>query len=444
MIFGKLTNATDASCSRYRTLVLAAIFSISQFYFVCAEDALWGQFQNGGQAIADQTWLPTSWSPESNIAWTAEIQGYGQSTPIVAHDQIVVTSTSGSEKDNYHFASFAMDGTKNWQVDRPNPLPFKNSPMVSRAAPSAVATQNGFVAFFEGGLLLGTATNGDVLWERNLVDQFGKIEARHGLSASLENGNTNVFVWIERQTDPYVMAINPSTGEEVWKVPGLGSTSWSSPRLISVGEASHLVCSASGKIVGFNPSTGDRLWEFTNITGNTSCTPMPAGDGRFLMGASGGREDRDGGTAPQNNTLIQIEKSDDNTFQAKAVWRANKASSTFGSPVAAGNTAAFVSRAGVLFRLDLETGERVSTTRIKAGSVWATPIVAGENLYLFGSKGTTSVVSMDSNKEITTNRCWEIESEAPAFGGGHKIYAGAFAEPYLLIRRGDRLFAVQK
>ncbi|WP_235033297.1 PQQ-binding-like beta-propeller repeat protein [Rubripirellula obstinata] len=420
------------------------IFSIADRSVVSADEAVWGQFQNGGLAVADEDWLPTSWSPESNIAWTAEIQGYGQSTPIVAHDQIVVTSTSGAEKDDYHVASFAMDGTKKWQVDRTNPSPFKNSPMVSRAAPSAVATQDGFVAFFEGGVLVGLSTSGDVLWERDLVDQFGKIEARHGLSASLEYDNTNVFVWIERQTDPYVMAIDPATGEEVWKVPGLGSTSWSSPRLISVGEESHLVCSASGKIVGFDPSTGDRLWEFTDISGNTSCTPMPAGDGRFLMGASGGREERNAGSAPQNNTLIKIEKSDDNTFQATAVWRADKATSTFGSPVAAGDTAAFVSRAGVLFRLDLETGERVSNTRIKAGSVWATPIVAGGQIYLFGSKGTTSVVSMDVGKEIATNRCWEIESEAPAFGGGHKIYAGAFVKPYLLIRRGDQLFAVKQ
>ncbi len=419
------------------------VFGFVNILPASAEQAAWPGFQNGGQPIAQADWLPTTWSPESNIDWTAPIEGYGQSTPVVAYDQIVVTSTSGAQKDHYHITSFAMDGSKNWQVDRPNPSPFKNSPMVSRAAPSAVATQDGFVAFFEGGVLMGLSTAGEVRWERDLVEQFGEIGARFGLAASLEFDGTHVFVWVEREAEPYVMAISPATGEVAWKVPGLEVTSWSSPRLIPVGDAFHLVCSGDGKIVGLDPSSGDRLWEFDDISGNTACTPMPAGSGRFLIGASSGSKERNAGTAAENNALVQIKKSDDGTFHTNTVWRANKATSTFGSPVVVGNTAAFVSRAGVLFQLDLETGAQLSTTRIKAGSTWATPIIAGRRIYLFGSKGDTSVVSLDDGKEITTNRCWTTESAAPPFGGGHKIYAGALGKPYLLLRRGDRLYAVR-
>ncbi|MEM9644801.1 MAG: hypothetical protein AAF989_07395 [Planctomycetota bacterium] len=45
----------------------------------------------------------------------------------------------------------------------------------------------------------------------------------------------------------------------------------------------------SEKIVGPDPETGNRLWSFNEIDAITSCTPVPAGNGRFIIGASTGR-----------------------------------------------------------------------------------------------------------------------------------------------------------
>ncbi len=412
---------------------------------VLAAPPNWSSFQNGGQLATDLK-LPTQWSPDQNIAWTADITGYGQSTPIIAHDQIVVTSTSGENKDNYHLSSYSIvDGTKLWQVDLTNPSPFANTPMVSRAAPSAVATAEGFVAFFEGGLLVAVSPGGDRQWELNLVEKYGKIEARHGLAASLEANADHVFVWVERSEEPYVLALEPKTGNVAWKVPGVGSTSWGSPRLIPVAGGQHLVCSASGKIIGLDPADGNRLWEFAEISNNTSCTPTPAGEAQFLIGASDGRGETQPGAAAASNGLIQISPQADGSFQAAYKWQAKKATCTFGSPVVAGDTAAIVNRTGVLYRLDLETGEQVSIDRTDAGGIWSTPIVAGDYLYIFGYKGTTSVISLADGKQIASNRCWPEGGDAdkqPGFGGGDVLYAAAPLGNRLIIRRGDKLFAI--
>ncbi|PHQ36771.1 serine/threonine protein kinase [Rhodopirellula bahusiensis] len=418
---------------------------LTGFPLAGAVEAQWPKFQNGGLSSTD-TALPTEWSPEQNIAWTADINGYGQSTPIVAHDQIVVTSTSGENKDEYHVQSFAIEtGELNWQVDLANPSPFKNSPMVSRAAPSAVATDAGFVAFFEGGVLLAISPAGETQWQRDLVAEHGPINARHGLSASLEADSQRVYSWVERDEAPYVLAVDPTTGETIWKVDGLGATSWGSPRLIPVDGGEQLVCSASGKLAGLDPSTGERLWEFTELSNNTSCTPTFVSEGRFLIGASDGRGETNTGASAASNGLIEISRGEDGSFQASFVWQAEKATCTFGSPVVAGDTAAIVNRTGVLYRLDLETGERVSAKRTDAGGLWATPLVAGGNLYLFGYKGTTSVISLADGKEIAENRCWPEGGDGdktPGFGGGNVLYAGAPAGDRLLIRRGDKLYAI--
>lgn len=416
---------------------------------VMADSPLWSEFQNGGKTISPSLELPLHWTPETNVAWTAKVPGYGQSAPVVAHDQIVVTSTSGANKDHYHLVSYAVgSGEKNWQVDLKNPSPFENTPMVSRAAPSAIATSDGFIAFFEGGVVVSVSAAGERQWELDLVEKFGAIEARHGLAASLEQDDQCIFVWVERGEDPYVLALNKASGDVVWKVPGLGTTSWASPRLISVHHEPQLVCSGSGKIVGLDPSSGARMWEFTDIANNSSCTPMPVGENQFLIGASDGRGEESSGSGAASNGLIEVSKQADGSFQAAFKWQAKKATSTFGSPVVAGQTAAIVNRTGVLFRIDLESGEQVAMDRVNAGGIWATPIVNGDLIYIFGHKGTTSVVSLIDGKEIATNRCWaEVSDKAGSDDSGASaskvLYAAAVASPYLIIRSGDELFAIK-
>jgi outer membrane protein assembly factor BamB len=143
--------------------------------------------------------------------------------------------------------------------------------------------------------------------------------------------------------------------------------------------------------------------------------------------------------------LIEVVPQEDGSFKVGFKWRATKATSTFGSPIVAGNTAAIVNRTGVLYRFDLETGEQVSMDRTDAGGIWATPIVAGDYLYLFGYKGTTSVIDLKDGTEIAKNRLWEAEAEGEAgFGRGSVLYAAAPAPPYLFLRRGDKLYAVKQ
>jgi len=424
---------------------MAVVISLALVSQTRAAPPSWTSFQNGGRPTSTEVNLPTSWSPEKNIEWSVDIEGYGQSSPVIAHGMVVVTSTSGQQKDDYHVSGYDLDtGELQWQVSRKNPTPFKNTPMVSRAAPTAVATSEGFIAFFEGGTLLAIDESGKTIWERNLVETYGPIEARHGLSASLEQNASHVFVWVERSSDPYVLAIDKQSGKEIWKSVGVGSTSWSSPRLLDVGTDQHLICSASGKIVGLNPASGDRLWEFDEVSNNTACTPIPVENGVFLLGASDGRGETSPGAAAASNGLIEIKPRQDGSFNVGYRWQAKKATSTFGSPVVAGNTVAFVNRAGVLYRLDLENGEQQSTMRTSAGGIWATPLVSGDLLYLFGYKGTTAVVSLSDNKEIASNRCWAVGSDQPGFGGGNVLYAAAPTSNRLIVRRGDRLYAISE
>jgi len=439
----------SVSLTRLTAMVLAAAIALLLSGESIAEElrtTTWPSFQNGGHTSVTGDALPTRWSAEENIAWVSEIPGYGQSTPIVTDGQIVVTSTSGPNKETYHLISYSLEeGNKLWQKDFTNPSPVENTSYVSRAAPTPIADGLGYVAYYEGGLVVAVSSSGEIRWERNLVDDYGPITARHGLASSLEQNESLVFVWVERSEEPYLAALNKSTGETAWKVEGLGTTSWSTPRLIPVQDTMHLVCSASGMIVGFDPDSGKRLWQFDQIANNTTCTPIPLGEGRFLIGASEGRGEAAAQTDGTSNGVVQITQQADGSYLADFAWQAEKAKSSFGSPIVADGRAWFINRSGVLFGVSLETGEQITTARVAAGSVWATPLQQGKRLYVFGSKGTTSILELPTGKPIAENSLWAASDDSEEDNVSTEIvYSVVAVPPYLIFRTGDTLYAVQE
>ena len=389
----------------------------------------WSGFQNGGQL----SFLSKSVRPVDSLSvdWTIELDGYGQSSPLTWDDQIYVTTVVGENKDTYKLTAYAtVDGKQRWQESIPNPTPQPNNNYVSRAAPTPVLDADGIYAFFEGGVVAAFSHDGKQRWSLDLVDRFGTIEARHGLAASVEQSESSIFVWVERAEEPYAVALNKSNGKVLWKSDGVGATSWASPRLVPVGDAEHLVLSGIGSIIGLDPKSGERLWTLDNISGNSTPTPIPLGDRRFLIGATVGRGDSDSSTSAASNGVVQIAKNQSG-WSADYVWRATKATSSFGSPLAHNGIAYFVNRSGALFRLDLDTGELRDTERL-GGSIWATPVGVGSQVMFFTKAGEIVSVSADADKTQLIDLSETIE--------GGTLYAGVVTDHHILVRTGSRLF----
>jgi len=411
----------------------------------------WTRFQSSPVDLAADK-LPLKWSATENIQWSADIQGYGQSSPVTWGDRIYVASVSGPNKEKGHVAAFDLKtGVKAWQFNFDSASQAESNNYVSKAAPTPTVDGAGLYYFFEGGNLLALSHEGKPLWQRDLVKEYGAISSRHGLAASLEQNGERIFVWVEREKEPYVLAVDKRSGETRWKVAGLGVTSWASPRLVPVAKGEHLVLSGIGKIAGLDPVSGKQLWTFDEISGNSTPTPVPIGEGRFLIGATVGRGEATAGKAAESNGLIAIKQKDDGSFAAEFAWKSQKATCSFGSPLAYRGYAYFVTSSGVLFCLDLATGEEQYNERI-ADSIWATPIAVGDRIYFFGKTGKVSVVAAGPKFQLLAeNVTWEVKApaEPPAAGGarsfgGPTLYAGIVAKDQFLLRRGDKLFCVAK
>lgn len=406
-----------------------------------ATESAWSGFLGPPSGAVQAGDLPVEWSPDS-VAYTIELDGYGQSSPVVRDGILYLTSVEGDNKETNRVSAYQLsDGSPLWSQTATNPTPEPNNFYVSRAAPTPVVDESGVVAFFEGGRLLAYDAAGNERWNRDLVADFGPIKARHGLSASLVQDAEHVFVHVERESDPYLLAVRKSDGTDAWKVPGLGSSTWASPVMLDGPDGQpHLVVSAVGQVAGFDPASGERLWTLDGLSGNSAATPYPVGPGQFLVGGSGGRMDPN---AAASNGLIEVTRTGDG-YAAAFKWQADKARSSFGSPIAAGDLAYFTNRSGAVFAYDVATGEPAFTKRV-AESGWATPLATEDRIYFVGKDGTTTVVSTGREfDKLAENRLWEPEAATGGFGSGPVQYAVAAVDGTLLVRRGDRLYAIRR
>lgn len=407
--------------------------------------------------IADEP--PMTWSPDANIAWQTELPGYGQSSPIVWDGRIVVTGVEGEMKDrNLVICIDLQTGETLWQREFDSGLKVKNSLYVSRAAPTPVADADGVTVLFESGDLLTLDWEGEVRWQRRLTESYGEIQAEFGLAASLAQFGQTAFALIENEGPSYLLAFDKSTGETLWKADRASVISWSSPAAMTLAGVDQVVVSSVGTVDSYAVDDGRLLWTIGGLGGNTVATPSQVDDSRLIIGASPGRGGTDVEAAAESNLMIEVAAAAEG-LAAEVLWRAEKATGSFSSPVAYRGVGYWVNRAGIVFAVDLSNGQPLFSQRIDQAP-WATAIGIDDRVYFFGKDGVTTVIRADKRFEkLATNRLWNPEDYQPdeaaaereetaerraaaAMFSGPVQYGVAVADDSFLIRTGKRLYRI--
>ena len=93
----------------------------------------------------------------------------------------------------------------------------------------------------------------------------------------------------------------------------------------------------------------------------------------------------------------------------------------------------FTNSRGVVRCLELRSGESRWATRL-ASSAWATPIVNGDRLYVFGTDGVASVFAVDTAEPVELARNRLSVSE--------RLYGVAAVDGALFVRTGRELIRI--
>ncbi|MEQ8852628.1 PQQ-binding-like beta-propeller repeat protein [Gimesia sp.] len=439
--------------------LLFVLFVLSLPLTLSAQEQ-WPGFLGAGASPLKAETIPTQWSAEKNVAWKAGIPGYGQSSPVIWGDQVYVTSVAGPNKEQLHVVCFSLkSGKQLWDHIQPSTYPEKNSVYISRAAPTPVLDENGIYAYFESGDIVALSHAGELKWAASLTKRYGAPKNKFGLSASPVQWQDRVIVLIDDEGPSYITAVSKADGSELWKTDRKSRVSWSSPMVVPVGEAQQVVCSSAGSIDGYDPKTGKQLWTYDEVGGNNKTSPIPAGNGEFLIGASPGREGDNNELAKKSNGLFVI-KQQGAAWKPQFAWTNASPTPSWGTPIVYQGNAYWVNRVGVVYCLNAKDGESVYTSRIKE-SCWATPVGIGDRVYFFGKNGVTTVLKAGNEFEVLAeNELWTEDNppvnnvptaeetsaerrQGVAMFSRPTLYGAAIVNGYLVLRTGSQLYCLQ-
>ena len=257
--------------------------------------------------------------------------------------------------------------------------------------------------------------DGELLWKKDLGDMTTRNGFGEGTSPLL--WQDLLFIPWDHEGDSFLVALDKKTGDEVWRVARPDeASSWVTPIVVDPdggGEAApQLVLPGTGKSRGYDARTGTELWSLAGMTKNTIPSPV-AHDGKaYLM--SGFR-----GTVLQ---AIDLEKAKGDLADSPAVaFTFDRHTPYVPSPVLIDDNLCFIKHTKNVFTcLDADTGEvRFTEVRLPGiQNVYASPVAAGDRIYVFDKDGSATVVKNGSTFEVLAeNQLDEAVDATPAIYG---------------------------
>ncbi len=371
--------------------LLASLLLTSATLF--AQD--WPQWRGpDGNGVAAAGRYPVAFSATNDVLWSAPLPGKGSSTPVVQGDRIVLTCGVGEGTNGLDgVLGFDWNGKPLWQVTLGRQRPGKHR-RGNGSCPSPVTDGRRLFVYFKSGTLAALDFEGRVLWKTNLQDRYGADTLNWDLGTSPVLAGGNVVVAVMHETNSYVVALNPASGEEVWKADRNfpcneeSGQSYTTPLVTRRDDGrTELLLWGADRLTGHDAASGALLWQcggfnpenkrnWRNIASpalSRGVALVPYGREQFLAG-------------------VRIGGGGDITASAR-LWERRGLGSDGASPVAADGRAYLVSLKGHVWCLDILTGQEFWSTTLPSGkgSFYSSPVLAGDKLYFCREEGAVYV-----------------------------------------------------
>jgi outer membrane protein assembly factor BamB len=365
----------------------------------------WPQFRGpGGSGSSSETGLPLKWSygkgKDENIRWVADLPGRGLSGVVVASGRVYVTACDGPGQKRLWVLCFdEASGKKLWQRSVLATGSTLCHPHTSMAAPTPVADGKNVYALFATADLAAYDADGNLLWYRSLTGDYPKITNQVGMAASPVLAGDVLIVPMDNSGDSFLAGIDVKTGQNRWKVERPRGINWVTPVI----RGTEVIFQAPDELVAYDVATGTRLWSY----GETRLAEIPSP----ILGPGGA-------VLAPGAELVAIQPAE--AGQTPHVsWKSSKLRpGGFASPLYYKDRVYALNSAGILLCGDARTGKVLWDLRLK-GPISASPVAAGDHLYVVNDKGLTQVVKLGATGEIAaSNDLGEEILATPAIAGG--------------------------
>lgn len=381
-----------------RPWVPIAVLLLQSVTFAAGDWPRWRGPNDDGMARGD---APLHWSDTEHVAWKAAVPGRGHSSPVVSGDRVFVTTAVptgpavAGALPEHRFMLLCFDrktGKLLWEKVARMATPHQrhHQQYGSFASNSPVTDGTHVIASFGSRGVYAYTVKGDLVWQKDLGQLRMYNDFGEGAWPALD-GNTLVVVW-DHEGESFLVALDKSTGRELWRTPRQGHTNWSGAYITTVNGRKQVIVSATVEACGYDLETGKLLWKASGLGQNTIPAPIAADGMVFVM--SGFRN--------PNLMAIRLGREGDLTGTDAIVWQNQRGNSYSASPVLHEGKLYVLTDSGMLSVFDAKTGTPYyQQQRLpKPYNFKASPVGANGKLYLASEEGDVVVVRMGEKFEV--------------------------------------------
>ena len=308
----------------------------------------------------------------------------------------------------------ALTGKPHWEKDLAPE--YRNQMGDGPRATPAVASDTVYAFTGEGILAALKTADGQVVWQKNVVSQFGGKPAEYGMAGSPLVVGKRIVVTVGAP-QATVVALEAATGDVAWKAGQNQPAGYSSPVILKVADRELIAVFHGEGGLGLDPANGAELWSYPYLTDfNCNIAAPVAVDGGVFLSAG-----------ENHGSVLLALKPHGNKFDVSEVWSSQGPKSVLRnewqtSILLDGNLYGFdnVGGAGPISHLtciDSRSGERQwQQLRFGKGNL----IAADGKLFISTIQGELVVVNANPKKFEELGRKMVIGKtrQAPALAGG--------------------------
>ena len=150
------------------------------------------------------------------------------------------------------------------------------------ASSSAITDGQHVFAYFESRGLYAYDMNGKLVWQADFGDKKMRNQFGEG-STPVLHGNTLVVVWDHLDQPSYVIALDKSTGKELWRVDHPEMDTWATPLVVEHDGRKQVIVNAMNRVRSYDLETGKIVWEGPGTTMNVIPSPVFGNGMVFIM-----------------------------------------------------------------------------------------------------------------------------------------------------------------
>jgi outer membrane protein assembly factor BamB len=333
---------------------------------------------------------PLTWSETNNVVWKTAVHDLGWSSPVVWEQRVWLTTATENGRELFAVCVDSETGKVAHDVKVfDNEQPEHVASVNSYASPTgAIEAGRLYVHYGTYGTACLDTSDGKVLWTRRDL----KCDHHEGPGSSLMLQGALVYFNVDGRDVQYVVALDKASGKTAWKTNRSVDYSayaincrkaFSTPILIPGPRGPQLISAGAKAVMAYDPQTGGEIWKVRYNGWSTVPRPIYSRDLGLVYII----------TDYEHPELLAIRPDGTgDVTETHVAWKLTKDMPATAGLLLVGDLLYLINDQGFALCLEAKTGNQVWRERLK-GKHSASPICAAGRIYFFSEKNLTTVIA---------------------------------------------------